>query len=439
MLKLQLKNTIAIMLVFTSAWAHANEVASGKGDLYSAPIPELQIPIKNSETTKIATPPPKPMPKPERPQNASATIPNNSEPTVFVTKPTEPIAQPNLIIEPAAHTIEKPKATEPTSPSAFNAHGEFKPLPMSTPKSPIVAKPFTLKSGDFVKATSKDYQFYKLDKKGQPTRLKKLPAGTGFKVIKPNKNDTRVEFTSGPLKGSQAFMKKSLVEEIIQTEGLELPGVDYAAASATQETEKAETTQKVKIAPEALDEGDESGLEGTVPDNSPEAVAMILKNCKDCTERDIKSNLTDKTVGEVFKAITFQKAKYIYPIKGARITSKYGMRRHPLLGYSKMHHGTDFAGNSKTPIRASRAGKVIFAGKKGAYGNIVIIQHADGYTTRYAHLSKFGKGIKVGALVEQGQWLGNVGATGRVTGPHLHFEIRDKKGNSLPPTKYLGK
>ena len=131
------------------------------------------------------------------------------------------------------------------------------------------------------------------------------------------------------------------------------------------------------------------------------------------------------------------------PINGARLSSSYGKRKHPILGYTKMHTGTDFAAPTGTPIMASGDGKVTKAGWCGGGGNCVKIKHNSKYQTVYAHMSKFGKGIKRGVKVKQGQILGYVGSTGMSTGPHLHYEVIEngKKVNSqklkLPSGKTL--
>ena len=111
------------------------------------------------------------------------------------------------------------------------------------------------------------------------------------------------------------------------------------------------------------------------------------------------------------------------PINGARLSSSYGKRKHPILGYTKMHTGTDFAAPTGTPIMASGDGKVTKAGWCGGGGNCVKIKHNSTYQTVYAHMSKFGKGIKKGVRVKQGQIIGYVGSTGMSTGPHLHYEV----------------
>ena len=131
------------------------------------------------------------------------------------------------------------------------------------------------------------------------------------------------------------------------------------------------------------------------------------------------------------------------PINGARLSSSYGKRKHPILGYTKMHTGTDFAAPKGTPIMASGDGKVIKAGWCGGGGNCVKIKHNSTYQTVYAHMSKFGRGIKKGVRVKQGQVIGYVGSTGMSTGPHLHYEVIEngKKINSqklkLPSGKIL--
>tara|TARA_B100000989_G_C19500440_1_gene454032 strand:- start:144 stop:1490 length:1347 start_codon:yes stop_codon:yes gene_type:complete len=131
------------------------------------------------------------------------------------------------------------------------------------------------------------------------------------------------------------------------------------------------------------------------------------------------------------------------PINGARLSSSFGMRKHPILGYNKMHRGTDFAAPSGTPIMASGSGTVVRARWCGGGGNCVKIKHNSTYETIYAHMKAFAKGIKEGRKVKQGQIIGYVGSTGLSTGPHLHYEVlvNGKKVNSqklkLPSGKIL--
>ena len=111
------------------------------------------------------------------------------------------------------------------------------------------------------------------------------------------------------------------------------------------------------------------------------------------------------------------------PINGARLSSSFGMRKHPILGFNKMHRGTDFAAPTGTPIMASGSGTVTRARWCGGGGNCVKIRHNSTYETIYAHMSKFAAGIKEGKKVKQGQIIGYVGSTGMSTGPHLHYEV----------------
>jgi murein DD-endopeptidase MepM/ murein hydrolase activator NlpD len=111
------------------------------------------------------------------------------------------------------------------------------------------------------------------------------------------------------------------------------------------------------------------------------------------------------------------------PIDGARLSSGFGMRKHPVLGYNKMHKGVDFAAASGTPIYAAGDGTIDFAGNKSGYGNYVRIRHNSSMKTAYAHMSRFAKGIGQGKRVKQGDVIGYVGMTGRTTGPHLHYEV----------------
>lgn len=120
---------------------------------------------------------------------------------------------------------------------------------------------------------------------------------------------------------------------------------------------------------------------------------------------------------------SMRKALMRTPIDGARISSGFGVRRHPVLGYTKMHKGMDFAAPTGTPIYAAGDGTVEKAGRFSSYGNYVSIRHNGSTKTAYAHMSRFAKGVTPGTRVKQGQVIGYVGTTGRSTGPHLHFEV----------------
>jgi murein DD-endopeptidase MepM/ murein hydrolase activator NlpD len=120
------------------------------------------------------------------------------------------------------------------------------------------------------------------------------------------------------------------------------------------------------------------------------------------------------------------------PIDGARLSSGFGRRKHPILGYTKMHKGLDFAAPRGTPIYAAGNGTVQYAGRKGAYGNFILIRHNATYSTAYAHMKRVN--TAKGRRVKQGQIIGYVGTTGRSTGPHLHYEIR-RSGRQVNPLK----
>ena len=143
------------------------------------------------------------------------------------------------------------------------------------------------------------------------------------------------------------------------------------------------------------------------------------------------------------KGKSVEKALMKTPINGARLSSNFGLRKHPILGFNKMHKGTDFAAPKGTPIMASGTGLIVKAQWCGGGGNCIKIKHNSTYSTVYAHLSKFANGIKTGKKIKQGSIIGYVGSTGLSTGPHLHYEvhINDKQVNSqklkLPSGKTL--
>ena len=129
-----------------------------------------------------------------------------------------------------------------------------------------------------------------------------------------------------------------------------------------------------------------------------------------------------------------RKALMLTPIDGARLSSRYGKRRHPILGYTKMHRGLNFAAPTGTPIYAGGDGRIEVAGRNGAYGRYIRIRHNATYSTAYGHMRRLARGMRRGARVKQGQVIGYVGSTGRSTGPHLHYEILSK-GRQVNPMK----
>ena len=132
-----------------------------------------------------------------------------------------------------------------------------------------------------------------------------------------------------------------------------------------------------------------------------------------------------------------RKALLRTPVDGARLSSGFGMRRHPIALYSRMHQGIDFAAPTGTPIKAAGDGVIESAGRNGGYGNYIRIRHNSEHKTAYAHMSRFASGIRVGTRVRQGQTIGYVGSTGASTGPHLHYEVMVNNAHVNPMTLKL--
>ena len=180
---------------------------------------------------------------------------------------------------------------------------------------------------------------------------------------------------------------------------------------------------------------------GKVRDTGRIIYASMKVNGEEINLYNFKYNNYEEYYDIKGKSIT--KSLMKTPINGARLSSSFGMRKHPILGYNKMHRGTDFAAPSGTPIMASGSGTITRARWCGGGGNCVKIKHNSTYQTVYAHMKSFAKGVKEGRKVKQGQIIGYVGSTGLSTGPHLHYEVivNGKKVNSqrlkLPSGKVL--
>ena len=181
---------------------------------------------------------------------------------------------------------------------------------------------------------------------------------------------------------------------------------------------------------------------GKVRDTGKIIYASMFVNGKEINLYNFKYKNNDLEYYDI-KGKSITKSLMKTPINGARLSSSFGMRKHPILGYNKMHRGTDFAAPSGTPIMASGSGTVTRARWCGGGGNCVKIKHNSTYETIYAHMKSFAKGIKEGKKVKQGQIIGYVGSTGLSTGPHLHYEVivNGRKVNSqklkLPSGKIL--
>jgi murein DD-endopeptidase MepM/ murein hydrolase activator NlpD len=134
---------------------------------------------------------------------------------------------------------------------------------------------------------------------------------------------------------------------------------------------------------------------------------------------------------------SMRKAFLRTPVDFRRISSRFGRRHHPTLNTMRMHKGVDYAARTGTPIKAAGDGKIVFRGRKGGYGRVIILQHGGRYSTLYAHMSRFKRGLRVGSRVRQGQIIGYVGSSGRATGPHLHYEFRVNGAHRNPLTVRL--
>lgn len=149
---------------------------------------------------------------------------------------------------------------------------------------------------------------------------------------------------------------------------------------------------------------------------------------------------TDKTGRTNYytpEGLSMRKTFLRSPVDFRRISSRFGKRKHPILNRMRLHKGVDYAARRGTPIQSSGDGKVIFKGRKGGYGRVVIIQHGSRYQTLYAHMNGFKRGIRVGKYVRQGQTIGFVGSSGSATGPHLHYEFRVNGSHRNPLTVKL--
>ncbi len=162
--------------------------------------------------------------------------------------------------------------------------------------------------------------------------------------------------------------------------------------------------------------------DGTVAKHGPIAFAALKTNF---TDVNLYGFVTDSNEYDYYSAEgkSVRKTLLKTPVANARISSTYGMRKNPIYGYEAFHKGLDFAAPKNTPILASGSGTVELAGWFDIYGNCIMLRHSNGYKTLYGHLNAYGKGIRKGVRVKQGQVIGYVGSTGMSTGPHLHYEV----------------
>jgi len=240
-------------------------------------------------------------------------------------------------------------------------------------------------------------------------------------------------------------LTRNIVLEVVQGAGYDV--IDTARTAATQQEELRANAERDIAEVERLEqvlEEEQVELEAAweVRAKARDALDARLDEWSDViTEwENIEQDLTDFIVFEQAKldiqsqldAVRSAEG-YVWPTAGG-IGSYFGWRRHPILGYSRLHGGLDIGGRMNQPIIAAKEGIVILAGVNGGYGNTVIIDHGNGYASLYGHQSSFE--VRQGDFVETGQHIGNVGSTGLSTGPHLHFEIR-VDGSVTDPLPFL--
>ena len=270
-------------------------------------------------------------------------------------------------------------------------------------------------------------------------------------------SDSILDFTDRLLMINKVVeMDKEIIQQIVVIKeelasnkaALEVNKKDLTDTKAAVEKEKAVfVEEKVKLVTEkqALTtklselkslEDQKAEVINTLTNEEKEIASEIGDNIEE--NKELQNDITALIKAEAKKNASSQQSSnssgYIRPVSG-RVSSSFGYRIHPILGYQKLHTGIDFAATAGTPIQASRGGTVIRASYNSAYGNHVIIDHGNGVTTLYAHMSALN--TRNGAKVSQGQVIGYVGSTGMSTGPHLHLEFR-LNGNLVNPAPYLG-
>ncbi|MCJ8168544.1 peptidoglycan DD-metalloendopeptidase family protein [Atopomonas sediminilitoris] len=292
------------------------------------------------------------------------------------------------------------------------------------------AKQFTrLKVGQVVEFKVVDAELH-----GLRSQLSKLASITllrddnGFKFQRDEiKPEVHTRFTQGTIQsslflaGKHAGMSHSLVMELANIFGYD---IDFA-----REIRKGDSFELVY---------EEKIVEGSVV-GSGEILAARFTNRGKEYQAVRYTNKQGITSYYLPSGLSMRKAFIRTPVDFARISSRFSMgRKHPILNKIRAHKGVDYAAPRGTPIKAAGAGKVVLAGRKGGYGNTVIIQHGQTYRTLYAHMNGFARGVRNGVAVKQGQVIGYIGTTGLSTGPHLHYEFlvngvhRDPLGIKMP-------
>ena len=376
-------------------------------------------------------------------------------------------------------SLEKRQASYKNTIDSFLTHQNFKKVKfflLSKINSPYIEENYKLKKGESIQ---KLLQKYKLENSeisriiklikpyGNPNSIK---AGTVIKIIV-KKNEEKKYYS---LKEIVIPLTKTINIQILQDYEDELIANKIVTQLFKKITLKEgiilnslyKDATKLKIEPNIIIEfariyGFEIDFQRDIRKN--DKFKILYEKFYDENEKFIKNGsilfasmnvnnreitlyrfFSDKSYGYFnMNGKSIEKALMKTPINGARLSSSFGLRKHPISGFTKMHQGTDFAAPLGTPIMASGTGTVILAKWCGGGGNCIKIKHNSTYSTIYAHMKNFAKGIRVGKKVKQGQIIGYVGSTGISTGPHLHYEVivNGKKINSqklkLPSGKVL--
>ena len=381
---------------------------------------------------------------------------------------------------PVVDVAEQPEsvsdASEPAAPAPRNSLAEAPPEPEApataatmTPSAPAASElswqEFPIKSGDslstlFRKAGFNDgLMLSVIHGKGEAKKLQRLYAGETIAFAKDE---------DGELAGVR--LQRSLMESLV----IERAGDGFAGKTVVREPEVQVTYAEAEIDSSLFGAGQAAGLTDKLTMELAGIFGWDIDFVLDIRKGDSFSVVYEELYldGEKFDngrilAASFnnqgrnlaavlytdnngvsdyftpdghsmRKAFLRTPVDFARISSNFNLnRRHPVLNTIRAHKGTDYAARTGTPIKAAGDGRVTLAGRKGGYGNTVVLQHGNNITTLYAHMSRFAKGVRSGKYVKQGQVIGYVGSTGLATGPHLHYEFRVNGVHRNPVTVKL--
>jgi len=354
-------------------------------------------------------------------------------------------------------------AVENLSPVAFT-NENIEPKIKEAPGSKLTQTNIKIKSGHSLSAIFKKYHFshqdlYRIMQKGKVAKvLRNLQPG---RILEIESN------AQGQLVSLSYHLNR------LQTVSVNRVNDDFTIKTTSKPVEKRVNFSEGRIQSSLFEAGKHAGLSDALVMEMAGIFGWDIDFALDIRQGDHFSILYEEQFiegkkyqtgeilaaeftnqGKTFKAIRFtdQSGRTNYytpdglsmrktflrsPVDFRRISSRFGNRKHPVLNRMRLHKGVDYAARRGTPIQSSGDGKVIFKGRKGGYGRVVIVQHGSRYKTLYAHMNGFKRGIRVGKYVKQGQTIGFVGSSGRATGPHLHYEFRVNGAHRNPLTVKL--